>query len=62
MSMSDALASVQLDAGSANGPLANNLNREQLAVARQKGSAPLTIYEQCFFGALADGRLQLVSQ
>ncbi len=43
--------------------LANNLSRQQLAVARQKESAPLTIYEQSVFAVrLPDGRLQLVSQ
>ena len=43
--------------------LANNLNRQQLAVVRQKDSAPLTIYEQSVFAVrLPDGRLQLVSQ
>ena len=43
--------------------LANNLSRQQLAVARQKDSAPLTIYEQSVFAVrLPDGRLQLVSQ
>lgn len=43
--------------------LANNLSRQQLAVVRQKESAPLTIYEQSVFAVrLPDGRLQLVSQ
>lgn len=43
--------------------LANNLSRQQLAVARQKESAPLSIYEQSVFAVrLPDGRLQLVSQ
>lgn len=43
--------------------LANSLSREQLAVARQKESAPLTMYEQSVFAVrLPDGRLQLVSQ
>lgn len=43
--------------------LANSLNQQQLAVARQKESAPLTIYEQSVFAVrLPDGRLQLVSQ
>jgi soluble lytic murein transglycosylase-like protein len=43
--------------------LANNLSRQQLAFARQKESAPLTIYEQSVFAVrLPDGRLQLVSQ
>lgn len=43
--------------------LANNLSRQQLAVARQKEPAPLTIYEQSVFAVrLPDGRLQLVSQ
>jgi len=42
---------------------ANNLSAEQLAAARQKESAPLTIYEQSVFAVrLPDGRLQLVSQ
>jgi soluble lytic murein transglycosylase-like protein len=42
---------------------ANSLSREQLAAARQKESAPLTIYEQSVFAVrLPDGRLQLVSQ
>lgn len=40
-----------------------NLTDEQLAAARQKGSAPLTIYEQSVYAVrLADGRRQLVSQ
>lgn len=43
--------------------LANNLSQQQLAAARQKESAPLTIYEQSVFAVrLPDGRLQLVSQ
>ena len=43
--------------------LANNLSRQQLAVAQQKESKPLTIYEQSVFAVrLPDGRLQLVSQ
>lgn len=43
--------------------LANNLRGQQLAAARQKESAPLTIYEQSVFAVrLPDGRLQLVSQ
>ena len=43
--------------------LANSINRQQLAAARQKESAPLTIYEQSVFAVrLPDGRLQLVSQ
>ena len=43
--------------------LANNLNRQQLAAATRKESAPLTIYEQSVFAVrLPDGRLQLVSQ
>ncbi|HET6670825.1 MAG TPA: lytic transglycosylase domain-containing protein [Pyrinomonadaceae bacterium] len=43
--------------------LANNLSRQQLAFARQKESAPLTVYEQSVFAVrLPDGRLQLVSQ
>lgn len=43
--------------------LANNLSGQQLAVARQKEPAPLTIYEQSVFAVrLPDGRLQLVSQ
>ncbi len=43
--------------------LANSLSRQQLAVARQKESEPLTIYEQSVFAVrLPDGRLQLVSQ
>lgn len=43
--------------------LANNLSRQQLAVARQKDSVPLSIYEQSVFAVrLPDGRLQLVSQ
>ena len=42
---------------------ANSLTGEQLAAARQKESAPLTIYEQSVFAVrLPDGRLQLVSQ
>ncbi len=42
---------------------ANSLNGDQLAAARQKESAPLTIYEQSVFAVrLPDGRLQLVSQ
>ena len=43
--------------------LANSINRQQLAAARQKEPAPLTIYEQSVFAVrLPDGRLQLVSQ
>jgi soluble lytic murein transglycosylase-like protein len=43
--------------------LANNFSSQQLAVAQQKESKPLTIYEQSVFAVrLADGRLQLVSQ
>ena len=43
--------------------LANQLTSEQLAAAKQKGSAPLTVYEPTVFMArLPDGRLQLVSQ
>ena len=42
---------------------ANSLTGEQLAAARGKESAPLTIYEQSVFAVrLPDGRLQLVSQ
>lgn len=42
---------------------ASSLSREQLLAARQKESAPLTIYEQSVFAVrLPDGRLQLVSQ
>ncbi|MGH9905797.1 MAG: lytic transglycosylase domain-containing protein, partial [Pyrinomonadaceae bacterium] len=42
---------------------ASALNREQLLAARQKESAPLTIYEQSVFAVrLPDGRLQLISQ
>ena len=43
--------------------LANNMSNKQLASARQKEAAPLTIYEQSVFAVrLPDGRLQLVSQ
>ena len=43
--------------------VANSLSGGQLAAARQKESAPLTIYEQSVFAVrLPDGRLQLVSQ
>ncbi|MFN2530249.1 MAG: lytic transglycosylase domain-containing protein [Pyrinomonadaceae bacterium] len=42
---------------------ANNLNAAELATARQKDSAPLTIYERSVFATrLPDGRLQLISQ
>jgi soluble lytic murein transglycosylase-like protein len=42
---------------------ANSLTGDQLAAARQRDSAPLTIYEQSVFAVrLPDGRLQLVSQ
>lgn len=42
---------------------ANQLTSEQLAAAKQKGSAPLSIYEPTVFMARTpDGRLQLVSQ
>ena len=42
---------------------ANQLTSEQLAAAKQKGSAPLTVYEPTVFMARTpDGRLQLVSQ
>jgi len=42
---------------------ANQLTPEQLAAAKQKASAPLSVYEPTVFMArLPDGRLQLVSQ
>jgi soluble lytic murein transglycosylase-like protein len=42
---------------------ASQLTKEELAAAKQKGSAPLSVYEPTVFMArLPDGRLQLVSQ
>src|ERR1700754_123804 len=42
---------------------ANQLTGEQLAAAKQKPSAPLSVYERSvFMTRLPDGRLQLVSQ
>lgn len=42
---------------------ANQLTGEQLATAKQKHSAPLSVYERSvFMTRLPDGRLQLVSQ
>lgn len=42
---------------------ANQLTGEQLAAAKQKASAPLSVYERSvFMTRLPDGRLQLVSQ
>jgi hypothetical protein len=42
---------------------ASHLTREQLTVAKQKESAPLSVYERSvFMTRLPDGRLQLVSQ
>jgi len=42
---------------------ASQLTGEQLAAAKQKPSAPLSVYERSvFMTRLADGRLQLVSQ
>ena len=42
---------------------ATQLSKEELAAAKQKESAPLTVYERSvFMTRLPDGRLQLVSQ
>jgi hypothetical protein len=42
---------------------ATQLSKEELAAAKQKESAPLTVYERSvFMTRLSDGRLQLVSQ
>jgi membrane-bound lytic murein transglycosylase MltF len=42
---------------------ATRLSKDELAAAKQKASAPLTVYEPSVFMArLPDGRLQLISQ